>query len=178
MSSSVMQQKPTFNIVRPFLGVLTVQLNHAMSMTLQQFFNDVEGVEEEDPHMYKTVYAFTDALRDPVQFGAYVYKEGPSFVVHRSFKGVVLIEMNDDMRNILIDFVSEIEGGVEKIIWAFRLGLENPDGCQEARSRSRTNDFNKRRKSFSRSDYRSGYGTRSDYKQVIEYEEKHDEQPV
>ena len=176
MSSSVMQQKPTFNIVRPFLGVLTVQLNHAMSIALQHFFNDVEGVEEEDPHMYKTVYAFTDALRDPSQFGAYVYKEGPSFVVHRSFKGVVLVEMNDDMRNILIDFISEIEGGVEKIIWAFRLGLENPDGCTEARGRNRTGE--KRRKQYTRSGYNSRSDYRNDYKPVLEYEEKHDEQPV
>lgn len=130
-------QKPTFNVVRPFMGVLTVQMNHAMSIALQNFIDDVEGLETE-------IEAFAAALHDPIQDGAYVYKEGPSFVVHRSFKGVVTLDLNEDMRHLLIQFISDIEGGVDKIIWAFRLALEDPEGCVEARNRS--SDGSKRRR--------------------------------
>jgi hypothetical protein len=122
------------------MGVLTIQMNHAMSMALQSFIEDVEGIEQE-------VEAFAAALHDPAQDGVYVYKDGPSFVVQRSFKGVVIIEMNEDMRHLLIQFISDIEGGVDKIIWAFRLAMEDPDGCQEARNRN-AYDHTKRRRVY------------------------------
>jgi len=119
-------QKPTFNVNPPFMGVLMVQLNHTMSLELQRFINSIGDVEDE-------IRALKSGLRDPATNGAYVFKDGPSFLVIRSFKGVVMVEMNEEMRAMLISFISDIEGGVDKIIWAFRLALESPGGRDTSR---------------------------------------------
>lgn len=140
-------QTPTFNIVPPFMGVLVVQLNHAMSLELQHFISSIneEDVDEE-------VDAFRQALRDPAQFGVYVFKEGPSLLAMRSFKGVVIVEMNLEMRDILVDFISEIDGGVDKIIWAFRLALENPEGGRPVKTNKQSGIRRRRSETHSRSD--------------------------
>ena len=49
-------------------------------------------------------------------------------MVVRSFYGVVLVEMNIEMRDLIVDFINDIDGGVDKIIWAFKLALLNPGG--------------------------------------------------
>lgn len=133
------QQKPTFNVNPPFMGVTMVQLNHAMSIELQRFIGSINDVEDE-------ILAFKAGLRDPANDGVYVYGQGPSFLVIRSFKGVVMAELNQEMRDLLIQFISDIEGGVDKIIWAFRLALENPEGRDTARSRQLAPNINKRQR--------------------------------
>lgn len=158
-------QKPTFNVVEPFMGVLMVQLNHAMSIELQKFISSIEDVDEE-------VEALKMALRDPAQNGVFVYKEGPSFVVTRSFKGVVLVEMNQEMRDILIQFISYIQGGVDKIIWAFRLALENPEGSRDNRNRRRT-EYTRRRRSNDDYVYQEG----DDEEEYYDDDEYVDEDP-
>lgn len=119
-------QKPTFNVVAPFMNVTMVQLNHAMSIELQRFISNVGDVEEE-------ISALRAGLRNPAEAGVYIYNDGASFNVIRSFKGVVLIEMNAEMRDMLIDFISDIQNGVDKIIYAFRLALENPEEGRQHR---------------------------------------------
>ncbi len=131
--------KPTFNVNSPFMGVLMVQLNHTMSIELQRFIDSVADVEDE-------VEALKDGLRDPSQYGVFVHREGPSFLVIRSFKGVVVVEMNQEMRELLIQFISDIEGGVDKIIWAFRLALENPEGRDAHNRRNGSGTHGKRRR--------------------------------
>lgn len=130
MNRSMSPQKPTFNIVPPFLGVTVLQLNHSMSHELQKFIGSIEESDVE-----QEMAAFKAALRDPINEGAYVFKEGPCFSIIRSFKGVVLAELNEEMRQLLIEFISDIEGGVDKIIWALKLALEDPDTTRTIRIR-------------------------------------------
>ena len=129
--------KPTFDVAVPFLGVLMFRCNHAMSMALQRFIDDVEDVENE-------IIAFKEAFRDPTENGAFVYKDGPSFVVNRSFKGVIQGQMNQDMRELLSNFIGDVEGGVDKIVWAFKLALENP-GQSPGRHVNSNGGFKRRR---------------------------------
>jgi hypothetical protein len=53
------QERPTFNVSEPFLGVTTVQLNRAMVDLLINVLNDQEGQLE------KEVWALVRALNDP-----------------------------------------------------------------------------------------------------------------
>ena len=53
------QEKPTFNINEPFLGVTTVQLNRPMVDLLINVLQDQEGQLE------KEIWAFIRALNDP-----------------------------------------------------------------------------------------------------------------
>lgn len=53
------QDKPTFNVSEPFLGVTTVQLNKAMVDKLIDVLNNQEGQLE------KEIWAFLRALNDP-----------------------------------------------------------------------------------------------------------------
>lgn len=53
------QDKPTFNVSEPFLGVTTVQLNRSMVDLLIAILQDQEGQLE------KEVWAFIRALNDP-----------------------------------------------------------------------------------------------------------------
>ena len=124
--------KPTFNVIGPFVGTYLAQLNKQMNTLLQQFISQVDYVEEE-------LEALKNALRDPQLSGFYDTKAGPSFVVVRSFYGVVLIEMNVEMRDLIVDFINDIDGGVDKIIWAFKLALLNPGGRRVKSDRSNRN---------------------------------------
>lgn len=139
-------QKPTFNVVSPFMGVTVAQLNHAMSIELQNFIDSIDDVEDE-------VAALRDGLRDPANAGVQVYKDGPSFVVMRSFKGVVLVSLNEPMRELLIQFISDIEGHVDRLVWAFRLALENPEG----RKPIRNGRFNQNKRQRIRGAYSGDY---------------------
>ena len=53
------QERPTFNVSEPFIGVTTVQLNRAMVDLLINFLQDQEGQLE------KEVWALVRALNDP-----------------------------------------------------------------------------------------------------------------
>lgn len=53
------QERPTFNVSEPFLGVTSVQLNRAMVDLLINVLNDQEGQLE------KEVWALVRALNDP-----------------------------------------------------------------------------------------------------------------
>lgn len=53
------QERPTFNVSEPFLGVTTVQLNRAMVDLLINVLQDQEGQLE------KEVWALVRALNDP-----------------------------------------------------------------------------------------------------------------
>lgn len=53
------QEKPTFNVSEPFLGITTVQLNRAMVDMIITVLNEQEGQLE------KEIWAFLRALNDP-----------------------------------------------------------------------------------------------------------------
>lgn len=53
-----MQQKPKFNVVEQFQGVVIVQMNQAMGQLLSEFIEDVTDVERE-------IVALGKALQDP-----------------------------------------------------------------------------------------------------------------
>ncbi len=165
-------QKPTFDVAVPFMGVLMFRCNHAMSMALQRFIDDVEDVENE-------IIAFKEAFRDPTENGAFVYKDGPSFVVNRSFKGVIQGQMNQEMRELLSNFIGDVEGGVDKIIWAFKLALENPG--RHVNNHGGHGGFKRRRVVGPNANYEDGDGNPDNMDRTYDYEGpdsdyEHDEQ--
>lgn len=116
-------QIPTFDVSLPFMGVYTVRGNHAFSMHMQSFIDDVDDVDEE-------ILALREALYQPVQKGNFSNEEC-AFSVLRSFKGIVNIKMNEGMRKLLVDFISEVEGPLDRITFAFKGALTDPAATQQ-----------------------------------------------
>jgi hypothetical protein len=50
---------PKFNVSEPFLGITMVQMNKPMTLLLQRFIDDIDGIVETE------IMAFRNALEDP-----------------------------------------------------------------------------------------------------------------
>ncbi len=122
--------KPAFNVIEPFMGVMMVQLNREMCELLSTFISGVSYVEDE-------LVFLRNALADPSAAQSMNVEHGPAFTFSHDFMNTYVLRFNKEMRNLLIDFITDIEGGVEKIIWAFHLALKNPEGPRDFKGRKR-----------------------------------------
>lgn len=115
--------KPTFDVPVPFLGVYTIRCNAAWAAHMQNLINEFEDVEPE-------IAAFRDALNDPITMGCNIVDDNrePSFSIEKPYRGVIVIKMNEPMRDLLIDFITEesADGGVDNVTWAFSKALIDP----------------------------------------------------
>lgn len=111
---------PSFNVCLPFQRVIMVQMNMPMRDLLSDFFHDLcdDQTEEE-------VRAFRDALEDPSIYVHAVKAEEASFLVCEKYMGVIVVELNEAMRDMLCSFISDVEG-VESQIVAFNRALMDP----------------------------------------------------
>jgi hypothetical protein len=115
--------KPAFNMIEPFIGVYMVQMNKEMCQFMADFIDNVVYVEEE--------------LKDLSKAFRNLSGEGTGFHLSNDYMHTFVLRLNKDMRYLLINFITDIEGGVEKIIWAFHLALKNPDGQKDLRIKKR-----------------------------------------
>jgi hypothetical protein len=121
------EYRPTFNVCLPFQRVTMVQMNLAMRDLLHDFFSELCDDETEEE-----VVAFGDALEDPAIYVHASRFDEPSFIVCEKYMGVVVIEMNNPMRDLIRKFISDVEG-VEREIMAFSKALADPEASREIR---------------------------------------------
>lgn len=121
------EYRPTFNVCLPFQRVTMVQMNLTMRDLLYDFFNDLCDDETEEE-----VIAFKDALDDPAIYVHASRFDEPSFIICEKYMGVIIVEMNDPMRDLIRKFISEVEG-VEREIMAFSKALADPEASREIR---------------------------------------------
>jgi hypothetical protein len=135
-----MHKKPsTFNVVPPFSGVIVAQLNGNMASDLVHFFKEQFGSTPEvlrknlsqDPELASLICHLDDPNYEDEQWEP--SQNSATFEIIEAFNDVILITMDSAMRDILINYISDYEGEVQKTIWAFRLALENPVGKIQAR---------------------------------------------
>lgn len=127
MERKTIGHKPAFNVTEPFIGVMMIQLNKEMCDLMADFIDGVVYVEEE-------IQVLSKALRN---HGG----EGNGFSLAPEFYHTFVLRINKDMRNLIINFITDIEGGVEKIIWAFHLALKHPDGQKDIRIRKKYDTY-------------------------------------
>lgn len=123
MERKHLAHKPAFNMIDPFIGVHMVQLNKEMCLLIADFIDGVSYIEEE-------LKQLSNALRN-------LGGEGIGFHLSGDFQHTYVLRINREMRNLIINFITDIEGGVEKIVWAFHLALKNPEGQKDLRIRKR-----------------------------------------
>lgn len=128
MNDRKMPPKPAFNVTEPFMGIMMVQLNKEMCDLLKTFISNVGHVEEE-------LLKLCDSLGELHTSSSYICLQGPSFSLSKDFMNTYVLRINKEMRDLLIDFITDIEGGVEKIVWAFHLALKNPEGPREVKKK-------------------------------------------
>lgn len=122
--------KPRFNVVIPFDGITTVQMNGVMADILHNFVDDVDDVDAE-------IYALAEALRNPSEPRTYpadwvrVDNSRPNFAVWK-FRRMICVLLNDCMAKMLQNFIQETEN-VEVQIHALSKALADPSGCYELR---------------------------------------------
>jgi len=121
------EYRPTFNVCLPFQRVTMVQMNLTMRDLLYDFFQELCDDETEEE-----VIAFGDALDDPAIYVHASRFDEPSFIIFEKYMGVVVIEMNDPMRDLIRKFIDDVEG-IEKEIMAFSKALADPEASREIR---------------------------------------------
>ena len=121
------EYRPTFNVCLPFQRVTMVQMNLTMCDLLHDFFAELCDNETEEE-----ICAFRDALDDPAIYVHAIRFDEPSFIICEKYMGVMIIELNDPMLNLLRDFINYVEG-VEKEIMAFSKALADPEASREIR---------------------------------------------
>lgn len=125
-----------------------LQINHAMSSAIQDFIREFDPNDVEDEIM-----ALCDALKDPTR-SVHAPSIGPAFIVDRSFKGVVVLRLNQDMTELLLEFLNEVVGHIEKPIYALRFALQDPSGGKSARE-NRPQRQRIRQSSYDRPEYQN-----------------------
>lgn len=137
-------RKPTFNVVKPFQGVTTVQLNAEMAKQLADFLDgfDEEDLENDLRHLQDTLYHYGSEMDDPSpeEISHYIDSQDQSteddkdrgsarlYAISNAIGGVFAVSINEAARQLLIEVINECEGQVDRIVWAFRLALEDPTG--------------------------------------------------
>lgn len=131
------EKVPAFNVCVPFQRITMVQMNIAMRDLLYDFFSElVDNNTEEE------LVAFRDALDDPAIYVHATKPSEPSFLMCEKYMNVIVVEMNDAMKQLIRKFINEIEGMVEDEIWAFNRALQNPEASREIRRQKRNNRQN------------------------------------
>lgn len=125
---------PAFNVCIPFQRITMVQMNVPMRDLLYGFFQELVDDETEEE-----MIAFRDALMDPSVYVHATRPSEPSFLMCEKYMNVVVCELNDAMRKLVRDFISEVEGRVEDEIWALSRALKNPEASREIREQKRSN---------------------------------------
>jgi hypothetical protein len=147
-------RKPTFNVVKPFQGVTTLQFNAEMAKQLAEF---LDGFDEED--LEDDLRAFCDTLdhygSDPdgplpegicLSIDSSDDLDAPErerglprlYSISSPIGGVFSVSVNEAARQLLIEVISECEGQVDRTVWAFRLALEDPTGGPREPREART----------------------------------------
>lgn len=153
-------RKPTFNVVKPFQGVTMVQLNAEMAKQLADFFDgfdeeDLEGdlrqlqdvLDHYSSESEESLPDDTDHALAPFHYiDSQEVERVPDkdrgssriYAVSNAIGGVFAVSVNEAARQLLIEVINECEGQVDRIVWAFRLALEDPTGGpRETRSYGR-----------------------------------------
>jgi len=121
------QMSPAFNVCLPFHRVIMIQMNTAMRDLLSDFFHELcDGETPEE------VLAFRDALDDPSIYVHASKPQDPSFLVCEKYMKVIVVEINEAMRDLLCEFINDVEG-LESQIMAFNLALTDPFASLEIR---------------------------------------------
>lgn len=155
-------RKPTFNVVKPFMGVTTIQMNHEMVKELSNFIQgfDTEDLESDLLRLQDTLSNYAEGAsiegeddiprtHQNAEWNSGLYfsssDSDPAFsedgscnddkhydereyVFSPEISGVITLILNEKARQLLIEVISECEGQVDRIVWAFRLALEDPTG--------------------------------------------------
>lgn len=135
-------RKPTFNVVKPFQGVTTIQLNAEMSKQLADFLagfdaDDLEGdlrlLQDTLDHYGSEEDAATEEVShyiDSNDNGEDDKDRGKNrrYAISNAIGGVFSVSVSESARQLLIEVIDECEGQVDRIVWAFRLALEDPTG--------------------------------------------------
>ena len=137
-------RKPTFNVVKPFQGVTTLQLNAEMAKQLADFLDgfDEEDLEDDLRSLHDTLDHYGSEVEGPLPEGIYLFidssddldtsdkERGSSrlYTISSPIGGVFSVSVNEAARQLLIEVINECEGQVDRIVWAFRLALEDPTG--------------------------------------------------
>ena len=134
MRNSAQPLKPMFNVVNPFLGMITVQLNKSMLRELHSFLEDelsyLKTQDDEEEDFLSYFGTVVDSMKAAMSLG----QSSSSSISICSNKEVFAMILPECTKLDLIDVISESSdrnSGVDKIIWALRLGLEDPNGKAE-----------------------------------------------
>lgn len=111
-------RKPAFNVTVPFEKITNVQMNMVMADSLTNFILDFDDIDVE-------MYALAETLRDPG--GWYRQKSETAFSV-AFFGGIVSIQLNKPMVDMLVDWITDTDGEIEPEITAFCCALRDPHG--------------------------------------------------
>jgi len=124
---------PAFNVCLPFQRIYMVQMNLTMRDMLSDFFHELVDEETDE----EEIVAFRDALDDP---SIYVYARRPhepSFLACEKYMNVIVIELNEAMRQLILRFIRELNDRVIDEIWAFNKALEDPEASQAIREQKK-----------------------------------------
>jgi hypothetical protein len=124
---------PAFNVCLPFQRIYMVQMNVTMRDMLSDFFHELVDEETDE----EEIVAFRDALDDP---SIYVYARRPhepSFLACEKYMNVIVIELNEAMRQLILRFIRELNDRVIDEIWAFNKALEDPEASQAIREQKK-----------------------------------------
>lgn len=114
-----MSNRPIFNVLVPFDGNTTVQMNHAMANTISRFVFEFDDIDTE-------MYALAEFLRDP---GSWHRKNsGIAFSVD-IFGSMINMNMNQEMLEMFKSYLSEIDNdndGNYNILRALMHALNDP----------------------------------------------------
>lgn len=115
--------KPAFNVIEPFIGTMMVQLNREMCLALASFIDGVSYVEPEINELSKCLIAGSG--------------NGAGFALSPEFNKSYVLRLDAYMRTMLIEFIADIEGTVDKIVWALHMALRDPEGGREYKMRKK-----------------------------------------
>ena len=119
--------KPIFNVVQPFQGITTIQMNESFAQLLADFINAYNSDDFQDAHV---IDAVMEKLSRP---GTWTDKTDKFIVSSDCVAGVKSMLVNSRTIGAIIRFIKSVDD-VDKEIWAFVMALKNPQACYENRN--------------------------------------------
>jgi hypothetical protein len=94
-----MKTRPIFNVLIPFSGYTTIQMNVEMAAAISNYLFEFENAASE-------IYALAEALQD---YGSFTRKASSTAFSVDIFGHMVVLHMNSEMRDLLKSYLDDLE---------------------------------------------------------------------
>lgn len=113
---------PIFNVLVPFIGNTTIQMNQAMAAAIANFILDFNDTDAE-------IYALAECLRDP---GSYHRKATNTAFSVDAFGQQINLNLNQEMREMLKSYLNDLDNNHDEehpndaILRAMKYAINDP----------------------------------------------------